>query len=118
MKFMFLIFEDPDVRDARTDQDWQALTREFQAYSRDVTAAGKLIDANPLPDEPAPVAVQCRGGAVVSVDGPFAETREHLGGYYILDCADIEDAKAWAGKIPSARTGTIEIRPVGVLPPG
>ncbi len=118
MKFMFLIFEDPDVRGARTEDDWQALTRDFQAYSRDVTAAGKLIDANPLRDDPAPVAVQCRDGDVVSVDGPFAETREHLGGYYILECKNIEDAKAWAGRIPSAQTGTIEIRPVGELPEG
>ena len=118
MKFMFLIFEDPDVRNARTEEDWQALTREFQAYSRDVTAAGKLVDANPLRDEPAAVAVQCRDGAVISVDGPFAETREHLGGYYILECTDVEEAKAWAGKIPSAQSGTVVIRPVGELPAG
>lgn len=55
-----------------------------------------------------------RGGKVETMDGPFAETKEHLGGYYLLDCADLDEALKWAAQIPGAQYGTVEVRPVVV----
>ncbi len=118
MKYMFLIFEDPALMATMSDDDWRQMGREHNAFADEAAAAGKMHGGSPLDNSKGTAAVQARDGGVLTVDGPFAETKEQLCGYYLLDCEDLEEAKIWAAKIPSARLGTIEVRPLGEIPTG
>jgi hypothetical protein len=92
--------------------DREAMYRRYAAFSEEVRDAGKLLGANELQPIATATTVRVRNGETLTTDGPFAETKEQLGGYYLLDCADIDEAIAYAAKIPSAEHGSIEVRPV------
>jgi hypothetical protein len=108
VRYMFLIF----------DQESEIATRgvnlypEYEAFGEEVTKAGVIRAGDPLQPAGTATTVRVRGGKTATTDGPFAETKEQLGGYYILDCKDLDEAIAYAAKIPSARFGSIEVRPI------
>ncbi|MFL5761281.1 MAG: YciI family protein [Thermomicrobiales bacterium] len=109
MKYMLLIYGD--------EQAWTQTERddcyvESAQLARDLSAGGQYIAANPLQLVATATSVQVRGEKHVVTDGPFAETREQLGGYFLIDANDLDEAIAIAGRIPGARKGTVEIRPV------
>lgn len=112
MLYMLLIYTDQAADAQRSDEENNALFAAYGAYTMDV--AGRGIHKGGEALHPASVAttVRVRGGDVLKTDGPFAETKEQLGGYYLLECADIDEAIEWAAKMPSAAYGSIEIRPV------
>src|SRR5438045_9549262 len=85
---------------------------EYGSATEAMAAAGVLVDSGPLQDPGSATTVRVRDGQVVLTDGPFAEIREQLGGYYVLDCTDLDEALSWAAKIPAARYGCIEARPL------
>lgn len=107
MKYMLLIYDDENTRDesAMDIQPWVAYTQSAQQAG--VYQAG----AGLLPTETA-TTVRQRDGERLVTDGPFAETKEQLGGYYLLDCADLDEAIDWAARIPSVGVGSVEVRPV------
>lgn len=115
MKYMFLIYDH--------EQKWLSLPQEEQgrvfgahmAFMEAAKSAGKLIAGDALEPTRSATTVRLANGKPVYTDGPFAETKEQLGGYYILDCKDLDDALAWAAKLPEAETGSIEVRPVMVF---
>ncbi len=107
MRYMFLIYE-PES-DAAPDP---AVYAEYGAFTADVESKGLLKGGDPLHPTSTATTVRVRNGNAVSTDGPFAETKEQLGGYYVLECKDLDEAITYAGKIPSARVGSIEIRPI------
>jgi len=97
------------------DVDMQTLMAQYQVFDDQAGEAGVLIGGNALEAVSTATSVRLRGGQSELIDGPFAETKEQLGGYYLLECKDLDEALGWAAKIPSERYGTIEVRPVMVF---
>lgn len=113
MKYMLLIYADEQVW---TEPERQSCYAESTDICLQLNKAGKYISASPLQPVGTATSVRVREGKRSITDGPFAETREQLGGYFMIDVKDLDEAIAVAGRIPGARKGTVEIRPVVELP--
>jgi hypothetical protein len=111
MKYMLLMYF-TESKAPVSPEAYQAAAMAWQAYSKEIEAAGVLVSNSGLSSVTDATTVRVRDGKTVTTDGPFAETHEQLGGYYLLDCKDIDEAVRWAEKIPSAKYGSIEVRPV------
>ena len=111
MKYMLLIYSDPSARPQDADAG-EAMSAEFWAFTQEIQASGELVAGDQLAGHDVATSVRLRNGETLTTDGPFAETTEHLGGYYIVDVKDLDRAIELAAKIPWARIGTIEVRPV------
>jgi hypothetical protein len=112
MQYLLLIYEDEAVDQARSDADRQKLFADYGTFTEDLKKSGKMLAGDALQPTPTATTVRCRGGDAVLTDGPFAETKEQLGGYYLIEAADLDEACAIAARIPTSRTGSIEVRPV------
>lgn len=108
MQFLALIYS----LEGGDDVDMPTLLAQYGAFAEEAGAAGVLVGGNALQSVATATSVQLRDGTATLLDGPFAETKEQLGGYYLLECKDLDEALHWAAKIPTARYGTIEVRPV------
>ena len=115
MQYMLLIYGDPSAAPDYESPEGQAEFQEWFRYTEELAQAGALIKGDPL--EPAETATTVRGagGEIVHTDGPFAETKEILGGYYLIDVPDLDAALAWAAKMPNISYGAVEVRPVQVV---
>jgi hypothetical protein len=111
MQFLALIYN----TEGNDDVDWETLMGQYQIFGEEAGAAGVLEGGNALEPISTATSVRVRAGKSELTDGPFAETKEQLGGYYMLQCKDLDEALHWAAKIPTARYGTIEVRPVMVF---
>jgi hypothetical protein len=109
MKYMLLIYLDEQ---ALSEDERQACYVESTQLAHDIAAQGKYIAADPLHSVTTATSVRVREGKRFVTDGPFAETREQLGGYFLIDAQDLDEAIGIAARIPMARKGTVEIRPV------
>lgn len=109
MKYMLLIYMEEN---AMTDGERERCYVESAQLCHDLQANGQYLAASPLQPVATATSVRVREGKRLVTDGPFAETREHLGGYFLIDAKDLDEAIGIAGKIPGARKGTVEIRPV------
>ena len=109
MKYMLLVYMDEQ---AMTDEERQHCYVESAQLTQDLNAKGQYVAAGPLHSVATATSVRVRDGKRVVTDGPFAETREQLGGYYVVEANDLDEAMAIAERIPPARYGTIEIRPL------
>ena len=112
MQYMLLIYEAPG---SWPEDEQDAMMREYFAYTEELKEAGALVAGDALYGTDTARSVQVRDGDTLVTDGPFAETREQLGGYYLIDVESDEEAARWAAKIPAARVGTVEIRKVVVF---
>jgi hypothetical protein len=113
MKYMLLIYlEEKEL----PESERQACYEESTALAHDLAAAEKFISASPLQPTSMATSVRIREGRRLITDGPFAETREQLGGFFMIDAADLDDAISVAARIPMAKRGTVEVRPVVELP--
>lgn len=113
MKYLLLIYLDEQ---ALSEAERNACYGESLQLAHDMSAAGQYLAAAPLYPTATATSVRVREGKRLVTDGPFAETREQLGGYFLVDAADLDEALALAERIPMARRGTIEVRPVVDLP--
>ena len=111
MKYMLLIYNDPT--------SWpddpaagEKMMQEYGAFTEAILASGEMVAGDPLQGIDTATSVRVRDGKTTTTDGPFAETKEHLGGYYIVDVKDLDRAIELAAQIPGAKTGTLEVRPV------
>ncbi|WP_326553478.1 YciI family protein [Micromonospora sp. NBC_01813] len=111
MKYMFLIYGDP-ADDPADEAETKAEIDAYWAYDGALADVGAFIASHALAGVEAATTVQVRAGAQVVTDGPFAETREILGGYYLVDLPDLTTALEWAARCPGALRGKIEVRPV------
>ena len=111
MQFIALIYN----REGAEDVDMQTLMQQYYGFTEEVKAAGVYVAGDALQPVATATSVRIRNGETSVTDGPFAETKEMLGGYYLLECASLDEALKWAAKIPTARYGTIEVRPVMVF---
>jgi hypothetical protein len=114
MKFMLLIYHDEAVWDALTESEKQEIYREYRELIQDLAPRGTYLVGDELQPTKTAQTVRVREGKPMITDGPFAETREQLGGFFLVEAADATEANAIAARIPSARTGSIEVRPVAV----
>lgn len=104
MKYAFLIYEDEALH--------QDFMEEYFAFNAEADAAGARLAGEGLQPSATATTVRVRNGETVVTDGPFAETKEQLGGFYVLECADLDEAISYAAKIPTSVTGSIEVRPL------
>jgi hypothetical protein len=112
MKYLLTIYNDESGFADATPEDVQQVMAAYEAFGREVSEAGAMLGGEGLQPSSTATTVQVRDGNAITSDGPFADTREQLGGYYLLKCRDLDEAIGWAGKIPGAQNGTIEVRPV------
>lgn len=111
MKYMLLIYNSQAEVPQFTPEEQQAITAEWMAFNAEAQAAGILLSYGGLAPVTDATTIRVRDGKTLIADGPFAETREVLGGFYMVDCQDLDEAISWAAKIPSAKYGSIEVRP-------
>tara|TARA_R110002050_G_scaffold75845_1_gene162318 strand:- start:97 stop:453 length:357 start_codon:yes stop_codon:yes gene_type:complete len=116
MKYICLIYADETQIPVPDSPAFSQMMSAYEAFNDEVRAAGVLVAGEPLEDTPTASTVSVRGGERIVTDGPFAETKEQLGGFYILDCRDLDEALDYAAKIPTATVGRVEVRPLMVLP--
>ena len=112
MRYLLLIYTSEQQDAQRTEEEQQANMDAYYAFTNEVREAGVMVGGEALHPTTAATTVRVRSGQTASTDGPFAETKEQLGGYYMLDCDNLDEAIKWAAKIPGAKDGCIEIRPV------
>jgi hypothetical protein len=113
MKYMLLIYMEEHAMDAMEREQCYVDSAQL---CQDLAKNGQFRGANPLHPVASATSVRIREGKRVVTDGPFAETREHLGGYFLVEAKDLDEAIGIASKIPGARKGTVEIRPVYEIP--
>jgi hypothetical protein len=112
MKYLLTIYADESRYASMTPADSGALMEAYGAFGREAQEAGVLLGGEGLQPTATATTVRVRDGETLLTDGPFAETREQLGGYYLIDCADLDEANRWAAKVPDAAAGAVEVRPV------
>ena len=112
MQYLLLIYGAEGEWDSRSEDEREAIYQEFYALSNDLREQGKLVSANELQPTATATTVAVRDGETTVTDGPFTETKETLGGYYLIEAESLDEALEWAARIPSAREGAIEVRPV------
>ncbi len=117
MQYMLLLYSAPDAGPADGSPEQMAQMQAWFAYTDALAAAGALVSGEPLQGIDTATTVQVRDGETLTVDGPFAETKELLGGFYLLEVPDLDAALGWAAKCPLAPYGSVEVRPLMVLPP-
>ena len=115
MQYMLLIHDDPSVWAGMSEEQVNAVMGEYFAYSAAIRDEGIFVDGNALQGLEEARTVRVRDGERLVADGPFAETKELVGGYYVVDCATLDQAIDAAARIPSARFGAIEVRPVAQM---
>ena len=112
MKYLCLAYEEQRKLDELSERDWHALRKETLDYVESLRKSGRLILTHPLESATTASTVRIRGGRLAVTDGPFAETKEQLGGFFLIEANDIREAIEVASKWPSARMGSIEVRPI------
>jgi len=114
MQYLCLIYDDEKLIDNLPPAERGAFFGEYGAFTKDIKASGHFVGGDALQPVATATTVRIRDGKVATTDGPFAETREQLGGYYLIEAKDLDEALKIAARIPSARYGSIEVRPIMV----
>jgi len=112
MQYLLLIYNNEQNWLTLNETDRAALSADYRTFTESIAKSGHYKGGNALQPTSTATTVRVRNGKRATTDGPFAETREHLGGYYLVDAKDLDEAIAIAERIPSAKTGGIEVRPV------
>jgi hypothetical protein len=112
MKYLALIYTEPDAGPQHGTPEFVPLMAAYQAANAIYNRDGVMVTGEALQPTSMATTVRVRGGKTQTMDGPFAETKEQLGGFYIFDCATLDDAIAYAAMIPSAAHGSVEVRPI------
>jgi hypothetical protein len=112
MQYLLLIHDDESQWGTFSDEERDAFMQEYFRYTNDLRESGAFVAGAQLQPTSTATTVQLRNGETLTTDGPYAETKEQLGGYYLIDVDSLDEAIEWAAKIPSARWGKIEVRPL------
>ena len=112
MQYLCLIYDDEKKRDAMSKSELDALRSEHVAFREEIRQSGHYLASAPLQPVHTATTVRLRNGKASITDGPFAETKEQLGGFYLINARDLNEAIQVATKIPSARLGSVEVRPL------
>ena len=112
MQYMLLIYGNEAAMKSATQADRDAMFRSYHEYTQSIIKTGNMKAGDALQPTATATTVRVRDGKTLTTDGPFAETREQLAGFYLIDCGDLDEAVRWAAKIPGAARGSVEVRPV------
>ena len=112
MKYLLLIYTSEAVDANRTPDQQQANMGAYFSYTEELRNSGSMVGGEALQSISTATSVQVRDGQTMTSDGPFAETKEQLGGFYLVDVENLDDAIQWAAQIPGAKDGTVEVRPL------
>lgn len=115
MKFALLIYDEQTANPSPEPPDpavWGQVMEEYNAFTKAIRDAGVEAGGEALQPNTTATTIRIRDGETITTDGPFAETKEGLGGFYLIDCANLDEALAWAAKCPGSWYGTVEVRPV------
>ena len=112
MQYMLLIYSPPGDRASIPPEQQKAIYEAYGTFSMELQASGKMVAGDALQDTSTATSIRVRDGETLTTDGPFAETKEVLGGYYLIDVDTLDEALEWGAKIPGATYGTVEVRPV------
>ena len=112
MKYLCLIYRDEMQLETMPEEQTRAIRNEYLAFAEGLRKSGQYLGGDALQPSQTATTVRVRNGKVSTTDGPFAETKEQLGGYFVIEARDLNDAIQIASRIPSARTGSVEVRPI------
>ena len=112
MRYLCLIYEDEKAWEAKPQAELEAIMGEYFTFTENIRSNGKLVAGDALQPTPTATTVRVRNGKISTTDGPYVETKEQLGGFYLIDAKDLNEAIQVAAKIPGARDGAVEVRPV------
>jgi hypothetical protein len=112
MKYAFTIYRDESQMETATPEQMQEMSGAYREVTEEMQQKGVLLAGDGLYPTATATTIRVRDGQRDVTDGPFAETKEQLGGFYVLDCRDLDEAIEWAAKIPGSQIGSVEIRPV------
>ena len=112
MKYLCLIYDNEQSLEGMPKGEWDAFMREYFVFTDDIRRSGHFVAGEPLESVRNATTLRMRNGKLSTTDGPFAETKEQLGGFYLIEARDLNEAIQVASRIPSVRTGSIEVRPV------
>jgi hypothetical protein len=112
MKYLLLIYSNEATMAAASKKDTEQMHAAYGAYTEALTKAGVIVGGNRLRPTTSATSVRVANGKTNVLNGPYAETKEQLGGYYMIDVADLDAALSWAARCPGASYGTIEVRPI------
>ena len=112
MQYILLIYENEAEAKGRNKEESQRIWGEYMAFTGSVKESGHMRAGEPLESTATATTVRVKAGKTVRTDGPFAETREQLGGFYIVEAKDLDEAVGIAARIPTAKHGSIEVRPI------
>ncbi len=112
MRYLLMICADESAVQALSPEEGASMLGEYAAFGEEMARRGVLRSGERLRPTTDATTVRVRDGEVLASDGPFAETKEQIGGYYVVDCKDLDEAIEVAAKIPGARAGAIEVRPI------
>jgi hypothetical protein len=115
MKYMLLIYGNEAAMQSANKADAEQMMAAYGAYTDALTKAKVIVDGNRLQRSTAATTVRIAGGKTNVLDGPYAETKEQLGGYYMIDVPDLDSALSWAARCPGASYGVIEVRPISAM---
>ncbi|MBV9993874.1 MAG: YciI family protein [Caulobacteraceae bacterium] len=113
MQYLLLIYADENH--ATSEAEGKAMVEAYGAFTQEIIQKGHFKGADRLRPTSTATTVRVRDGKTLATDGPFAETREQLGGYYLIEAKDLDEATAIAAKVPSAKVGSVEVRPVWTM---
>ena len=116
MQYLLLIYGNEQSSMSLPQADREAITAEYMTFTESIAKSGHYKGGNALQPTGSATTVRVRNGKRTTTDGPFAETREHLAGYFLVEAKDLDEAIALAERIPGARTGGIEVRPIRPMP--
>ncbi|MCL4107891.1 UNVERIFIED_CONTAM: hypothetical protein GTU68_001208 [Idotea baltica] len=116
MNYIFLLYDDESTGAAPGTPEFDEMMAGYMAFDEETRANGVFVSGEPLESVASATTVAVRDGKSNVTDGPFAETKEQLGGFYILDCKDLDEALKYAAKIPAAKSGRVEVRPIMIIP--
>jgi len=114
MQYLLLIYQNEAELATRDEAATKTMMNDYRAFTQSIIQGGQFKAGDALQKTTAATTVRVRGGKTLTTDGPFAETREQLAGYYLIDAKDLDEATAIAARVPSAKIGSIEVRPIMV----
>ena len=112
MRYLCLIYLDEKIHAAMAEEEMGAMMEAYGKFTEELEQAGAMLGGEALQPTDTATTVQVRDRKTLTTDGPFAETKEQLGGFYMIEAKDLDEAIAWAAKIPSAADGSVEVRPI------
>jgi hypothetical protein len=112
MKYLLLMYADESIGSKFSEEESKTAAKTWGKFVKEISASGTLLSTSGVAPGTSATTVRVRNDKTMITDGPFAETHEQLGGYFLLDCEDLDEAIRWAEKIPTAKYGSIEIRPL------